>query len=78
MIDYAVQNRLNKLKNNYENFNKNNGDDNNCGLSPLPPPPIFNNFQPPRPPPHPPTFNNFIPPPPRQPPQTFNNFSQPP
>ena len=32
-IDYAIQNRLNKLKNNNENFNKNNGDDNNSALS---------------------------------------------
>ena len=32
-IDYTIQNWLNKLKNNNENFNKNNGDDNNSALS---------------------------------------------
>ena len=77
-IDYAIQNSLNKLQNNNENFNKKNGDDNNGGISPPPPPPIFNNFQPPPSPPSPPTFSNFIPLPPPQPPPTFNNFPPPP
>ena len=73
-IDYAIQNKLNKVKNSNKNFNKNNGDDNNGGLSPPQTAPIFNNFQPPPPPLLLPTFNNFISAPPSQPPPTFNNF----
>ena len=71
-VDIDIQKRLDALKKDNLNFNRNNSND----LSPPLQPPSFNNFIPL--PPQPPSFNNFIPPPPQppwpQPPPSPTNF----
>ena len=67
-INFIIQNRLNKLRN--DRNNNNNGG----GLSPPPSPPPFNIFQQQPPPLPPPPFNNFVTPPPPLPPPSLKNF----
>ena len=74
-LDFVIQNRLNKLKENTENNNNNN-----LLQPPFPPPPSF--FQPPSPPPPPSPFSSLQqyvqPPQPLQPPPGNFNFPPPP